>query len=69
MDVGGLFVTWINIFKSLKHANIGSIVVSIICISVLVPIKVRMFSRINCKFLSVGFANVQREAAGLSYTW
>ena len=40
MDIGGLFVTWINILKSLKHANVGSIVVSIICISVLVPIKV-----------------------------
>ncbi|CAG5098235.1 Oidioi.mRNA.OKI2018_I69.XSR.g15487.t1.cds [Oikopleura dioica] len=39
MDVGGLFVTWVNILKSLKHANVGSIVVSIICISILVPIK------------------------------
>ena len=58
MDVGGLFVTWVNIFKSLKHANVGSIVVSIICISILVPIKVLKTPAKTINPIKVGFEKI-----------
>ena len=39
MEIGGLFLTWGKIFAKIRHSNVSSIVVSVICIAVLWPIK------------------------------
>ena len=39
MEIGGLFSTWYYIFAKIKYSKVSSIVVSIICIAVLVPLK------------------------------